>query len=637
MTREEFDSLIRKLEAVSRRHPRLYLARIIGLVALAYGYLLLILVGSLALAVAMIVMVIYVPATIKLALIGLIAFGGIFWAVARGLWVRLEPPTGPEITRAQAPKLFALLDELRAALQCRPFHKVLLIGEMNAAVVQIPRLGVFGWHTNYLLIGLPLMQSLAPEEFKAVLAHEFAHSSGGHGSFGNWLYRVRRTWQQVFEQMIRQRTRFGGVLFKFINWFWPVFNGHAFVLARANEYEADACSVRLAGADVAANALMRLPITGTLLGEKFWPDILSRANQDKEPPADVMLSLNRVLKNGLETTEAQKRLRQSFLLETNNADTHPCLKDRLRAMNRLPEGVDAKDFTVTPPPLPHESAAEIFLGTHAEVVARQLSDVWRKAIAANWAKRHEQAQKLAGELASLEAPAADVPLTPGQLWQKALKLIQLHSDKEAMPVIEHILALEPGHAAANFVLGRHRLEADDASGVALIEAAMAADYELTQQGCNLLYGYYRRNGQSDQLKPLEQRVDKFSEITALARQERNQVNAANTFTPHELTREQVDSLRQVVAAEPEIGSVVIARKQVQHFKSNPCFVIGLTLKVPAWKPRGSTANAKVLNRVLKQLQLPGQFLVFINGKNLKGLWTKIADVPGAAVYVRPPG
>ena len=61
MTREEFDVLIRKLEEVSRRHPRLYIARIVGLVALAYGYLALILFGSLAICVAMVAMVILRP------------------------------------------------------------------------------------------------------------------------------------------------------------------------------------------------------------------------------------------------------------------------------------------------------------------------------------------------------------------------------------------------------------------------------------------------------------------------------------------------------------------------------------------------------------------------------------------------
>jgi hypothetical protein len=54
------------------------------------------------------------------------------------------------------------------------FHHVLVTDDFNAAVVQAPRLGLFGWYRNYLLIGLPLAKALTVEQFKAVLAHEFA-------------------------------------------------------------------------------------------------------------------------------------------------------------------------------------------------------------------------------------------------------------------------------------------------------------------------------------------------------------------------------------------------------------------------------------------------------------------------------
>lgn len=74
---------------------------------------------------------------------------------------------------------------------------------------------------------------------------------------------------------------------------------------------------------------MRLPVNDTLLNEKFWPGIFERIKHEKEPPTDVILSQGQTLKAGLATDEAQKRLRQSFLMETNNADTHPSLKDRL--------------------------------------------------------------------------------------------------------------------------------------------------------------------------------------------------------------------------------------------------------------------------------------------------------------------
>jgi Zn-dependent protease with chaperone function len=385
VTRDEFDLLVRRLEVISGRHHGLYVARVVGLLTLAYGYLGLVLLGSLALAAGTIALVVVAHngAIIKPALFVIIGAGGMFWAVLRGLWVTLKLPEGQSVTRVQAPQLFAMLDELRAALDCRPFHRVLLVPEHNPAVVQIPRLGVFGWHRNYLLLGLPLMESLDPDEFKAVLAHEFAHSSRGHGRFGNWLYRVRRSWDRIFEQIARQRTRGGFVLVRFINWFWPLFNAHAFVLARANEYEADACSVRLAGADAAARALIRLPVDESLLSEQFWPHVFSRANQDAAPPSDVMRSLGQALRSGAPTEDGARWLRQAFLVETSNNDTHPCLKDRLRAMGRLPDAVNRGEFPPVPPP-PTQTAAAFFLGSHAETAAREMSDRWQQAIAGQW-------------------------------------------------------------------------------------------------------------------------------------------------------------------------------------------------------------------------------------------------------------
>ena len=631
MTREEFDVLIRKLEAASRRQPRLYLARIVGLVALAYGYLALILFGSLALCAAMVMLVVYAPATLKFGLVGLIAFGGIFWAVLRGLWVRLEAPKGQIVTRAQAPKLIALLDELRGSLNCRPFHQVLLVGNYNAAVVQIPRLGIFGWHRNYLLLGLPLMQALAPDEFKAVLAHEFAHSSRGHGRFGNWLYRVRRTWDQVFQQMAPQRSRFGFVLFKFLNWFWPIFNGHAFALARANEYEADACSVRLAGADAAARALMRLPVDGSLLQEVFWPHVFARANTDAQPPGDVALALGQTLKAGAATPDiAAGWLRRAFLLETNNVDTHPCLKDRLRAIGCLPDGVQRGEFPPPPPP-PAQSAAEEFLGPHAETVARLMSDEWQKAIAKQWSARHEQAKKLAQELAGLDqSPSA--PPSAAELWERARKLIDLKGDAEALPVVTQVLAIDPRHAGANFVLGRHHLAKDDPRGVELIETAMSADLSLTGDCCKLLYGHFARTGQRDKLRPLEHRVDAFREMAARAQRERAAISAKDSFLAAELTAEQLAALRNIFAAEPDIDAVAIARKAVQLMPQSPCFVVGLRLKVAWWKPRSTSANQALVNRVLGRMRLPGYLLVFVADQKLKALGKKVFAVPGAVIY-----
>jgi Zn-dependent protease with chaperone function len=635
--RDEFDALIRKLEAVSHQNPRLYFARVAGLVLLAYGYLGFILLGSLALSIAIVVGVVFVPnaLTIKLGLVGLVLFGGLFIAIARGLWIRMEPPTGLVVTREQAPKLFTLLDELRAALDCQPFHRVLLMGEHNAAVVQTPRLGLFGWHRNYLLLGLPLMQSLAPDEFKAVLAHEFAHSSRGHGRFGNWIYRVRRSWERIFEQMARQGSGGGRVLTAFLNWFWPQFNAHAFVLSRANEYEADACSVRLAGADAAANALMRLPVDGEFINEKFWPDIRTQVQHVKEPPANTMIALGQALKAGPSLEDSTRWMRQAFLIETSNADTHPCLKDRLRAMNRLPASFAQGEFPTSRPPTPEINAADFFLEREAEKLAQLLSENWRQDVSPHWAKWHEEARKIATDLAAMEKPS-DAPASADELWERAEKLIALHGDSGATPVIEQILALDAHHAAANFVRGRVLLEVDDPRGVTFLETAIASDVMLTPNACELLYAHFNRTGQRDKLRPLEERVDQFQADNALAQQERANITAASTFVFHELIPPQVAELKKVFETEPEVLSVAVVRKVVQHFPKVPCYVIGLRLDVSWWKPRGSTASQKLLNRLLPQIKMPGQFLLFVDEGNLKSLAKKVFAVPGAVIYQRPP-
>jgi Zn-dependent protease with chaperone function len=628
VTREEFDALIVRYERISRERPRLYLARIVGLVILAYGYLLLVLLGTLALSLLMIAMVIAAPATIKLALLGLVVFGGLFLAVLRGLRVRLDPPTGRPVTREQAPRLFALLDELRAALDCQPFHHVLLVNDLNAAVVQIPRLGIFGWHRNYLVLGLPLLTSLSPEEFRAVLAHEFAHSSRGHGRFGNWLYRVRQTWAQVIGQMVRQRTRWSWVLTKFLDWFWPKFSGHTFVLARANEYVADAGAVRLAGAENIGRALVRLRVDAALLGEKFWPEIFARANDSELPPADVMAELQQALQRGPNETDGARWLRQAFLLETSNADTHPSLKDRLRAIGWPATELDTPAL---PPPF-RTSAAEHFLGSETSAVARQLSQEWHDAIRAQWQERHAQARKLAEELAA--STPADAPPGAKQLWEKALKLVNLHGDDAALPVLQQVLALEPQHAGANFILGRLHLKTDDAQGIGLIENALRADPFLTEDGCGLLYAHFNRTGQRDRLRPLEHRVDQFREATALAQQERNQITAKDTFLSPELAPDQLAILKTILATEKDIASAAVARKQVQHFPQKPYRTLALKLDVPWWKLRRRSSNQKLVGRLVAQLKLADPYLVFVGESNLKALGQKVYAVPGSIIYVK---
>ena len=639
MTRQEFEAIVFQLEGRAKAAPFAFLLRTGALAALGYVYMLGVLLLMLLLTLAIVWLVLSVPngITIKLGLIGLIACGGMALAILKALWVRLPAPQGLELQRAHFPKLFQLIDELRARLNAPSFHAVLLVGEYNAAIVQSPRLGVFVLPRNYLLLGLPLMQGLGPEEFRAVLAHEFGHLSGNHGRFGNWLYRLRRTWERVFEELMRQRPgKLALLLTSFLNWFWPKFNAHAFVLSRANEYVADAVATELAGPGFAASALQRVKVHAAVLDQEFWPTLFQLANSEPEPPRDLYLRSEALFRAETDPARTARWLRTAFQLETNTADTHPCLKDRLRSFGALPPGVETGEFPSVLPPASATNAVRAFLGEQSEPITLRLAEQWASAVAPGWKQRFDQASHLREQLTKLEAATGTgaTPPTPEALWEKARVLVDLEGDRRAIPVLEQILAIEPRHAGACFVRGRAYLATDDASGVELVERAIAADQQLVPAGCDLLYSHYSRTGQRDKLRALEQRVDTHTDTEALARTERENIAASDTFITHGLTEAQIDHLRKAMQCETEVAALHVARKQVKVSPESPCFAIGVTVNISRWKPRSSAANQKLIARLVERLQLPGHVLLFANEKELKSLAKAVAAVPNSLVYQR---
>lgn len=633
MTREQFDAMVARLETSATSRPRLYMARVVGLVLLAYGYLALVLLLAFLIVAAVVAMIVFKPnaATIKLGIVfGLIA-GGLAWAIVKGLWVRIEPPTGIRLQRAESPELYGMLEELRRQLGSQPFHEVLLTSDYNAAVVQVPRLGALGWHRNYLMLGLPLMQSLGPEEFKAVLAHEFAHLSGGHGRFGNWLYRMRRSWERIFDQMVRQQSGGAWVLNVFVNWYWPKFNAHAFVLSRANEYEADACAARLVGPGAIADALTRIQVHDQLLDDRFWPEHFKRASVQEQAPGDTFQEMNRALVAGAPAPDIARWLRHAFLRETNNADTHPSLTDPLRSIDRLPEGAGQGRSPETFPPTPRASAATVFLGDREADLTGKISEDWRTAVQAGWAQRFEEAQKSLEELKALET-TPDAAESAETLWKRAALVLDLEGDRGAVEWIDKLLALEPQHAAANFVRGRSLLETDDARGVEFVERALTEDPTLTFQGFNVMGGHYVRTGQKERIRELEDRLEKHQEVEQLANAERAQLQARDVFEPHELTPGQLEGLVKAVSVEKEVAAVHVARKKVQHLSKNRCFVVCVTIDVSWWSFRSDSDNQKLVARILEQLEMPGYTLVFVGEGELKSFAKKVRAVPDSRIY-----
>lgn len=101
----------------------------------------------------------------------------------------------------------------------------------------MPKLGIFG-RKVILLLGLPMMKALSPEQLKAVLAHEIGHISGKHGLFTKWAYQMREAWGRLIESQELAGHKFSFLYKKFVEWYFPYFTAYSFVLMREHEREA---------------------------------------------------------------------------------------------------------------------------------------------------------------------------------------------------------------------------------------------------------------------------------------------------------------------------------------------------------------------------------------------------------------
>jgi Zn-dependent protease with chaperone function len=635
MTREEFDGLVRRVEAQVGHRPGALRLRVAGLAFAGYAGLLGGLLGVALLASLFFAFMFYADreGQILLGILGgAILFGG-GWAVLRVLLVRLPAPEGRAVTRAEAPALHSLLDELGVAARSARFHHVLVVSVCNASVVQVPRLGVLGWPRNYLLLGLPLLEGLSIGEVRAVLAHEFAHLSREHGRFGRWIYRLRRSWEKVFEQLAQPQLQ-GGVslrplVVKFINWFWPRFNAHAFVLSRANEYEADAVAAQLGGAKNIASALLRIEQHHRHLEEAFWPGVWKLANVEPLPPTGVYLRLRDTLRAGPADADGRQWVVQAFRLTTTNADTHPCLTDRWRALGRLHE-LPAPMLL----PAPQPSAAEVLLGPALESIRDDVEQRWRKDCEAPWRDRHARATALSHRLTSIDTTVATAAADVDRLWDKARVLIDLHGDDGAKPLLREVLALRPDHPAANFHLGRMLLEADDAEGEELMHRAMNEDDQLVPHACGVLHAHFRRTGRADKLRETTARLDRYEQDLAASHAERRSVRASDPLIPHGLSAGELTALRELLASEPDLVAAELGRKELRYFSNQKLFLLCVHARRAWHRLPNSARDQELVNRLSQRVRLPGRVLVFAPNGDFRPLARKLRTVPGAAIIGR---
>ncbi|MEZ5498411.1 MAG: M48 family metalloprotease [Steroidobacteraceae bacterium] len=595
MNREEFTALVERMEVFASANPAAYRWRVLAWAGLGYGYLLLLIAGLLA------ICALLVLSLTKLRYLGiklLYVLLPTLYIVARSLWVRFEPPQGPRLQREDAPELFQVLDEFRTRLRTPKVHEVVITPELNAAVVQIPRLGPIGWYRNYLLLGLPLLKGLTVQQFQAVLAHELGHLSGGHGRVGNWIYRLRRIWEQLDDQLQAHAAAGAGLIRRFFHWYSPRFNAISFPLARANEYEADAASVQLTSAKAAAQALTGVNVLASYLDQKYWPTIHAAAKDQAEPSfspyTQFLASDLRTVPQG----ECEQWQARALARATTHADTHPSLSDRLRAIGAPAEFA---------PPGPGAGADRLLSAAMPRLEA-QFDQEWRERIAESWQRFHDDTRKARERLAELRPQAGqDLPI------DQMLELADLEErvgdgESRALALRQAAVERHPDSIDARFVLARQQLQAQDAAGITPLEQICAGHLAYGAAAAEVLRDYYWQRGESNKAHAWHDRHVELAASLNAARRERDVLLTSDSYLPHGLDEATVARLVAQLAGLAHLRRVYLVRKQTRYFVEHPFYVLGFSCsRWPGFVDEGKVAETQ--HNIREQLEFPGETMI----------------------------
>lgn len=257
----------------------------------------------------------------------------------RVLWSVAALPDGVRLPPLAAGALHDKVSQMSADFGGAGVDSIWITGDMNAAVVQRPRWGLVGRMQTHLLIGLPLAHSISPQQFSAVLAHEFGHLSLQRTGAAAWARHLVAWWFRVSDGLAERLPWTATIIDR-----WTSADiMRSIELAHVDEFEADAAAARRVGAESVANTLLEVAIKERFLFEDYWCKVLQQSMVRRRPLIRPYREMALGMSAGFRAPANAASVMSSLHDENpDGADLmHPTVWERLEALGMPVDCLDA--------------------------------------------------------------------------------------------------------------------------------------------------------------------------------------------------------------------------------------------------------------------------------------------------------
>ncbi|MCJ8273030.1 MAG: M48 family metalloprotease, partial [Psychrosphaera sp.] len=382
------------------------------------------------------------------------------------------------------------------------------------------------------------------------------------------------------------------------NWYSPRFSAYSFALARLNEYEADGIAAQLSSANNTASALVKLPVYASHFEQQFWPKFSEQIHQHPKPVvlpyADM---INFIETQPLVDTQVQSAIEFARKEVTNYHDPHPCLSDRLKALE-----VEDVSFQQTT-----QCAGKTLLADTLEAIANQLDQHWLVGSQEQWQQEHLNIKHEKDTLAQLQRQTMS-NLTQDELWQLAILTEKFNDEEQSLPLYKSYHNQYSDDCKGSFALGRLQLAQFDESGLELLELATKMD-EFIEPAGQLAYHYLVTQDKTEQAQYWLDKVHSLEQIYHKAEQERASISAKDTIIKPIINQQDFDYLIAQVKAHKKVKTVWVAQKQLKYFTQSAVFVFAIEGK------SGFYLSDNLAQKVVEKVEVQSNHLLFVLSKS----------------------
>lgn len=359
------------------------------------------------------------------------------------LRLRLQMPDGYQLHEESSPELFNLIREIAIENRQMPIGRVIVTPHFELDIVKTPVCVLPVWSRNTLVVGLPLVQMMPPNVFRAMVARKLCQHNWFRNPLLHWLHQCHGAWQQYLGYCLQHRSPVNDVLAFFYLGYAAIYRRLVEPVARLDGLSADRRTLKIINDEDIVESIEYLFVVGMYIEKIFWPRLRNFAYKNNRYDLFPFAAL---AKSGLESLSRLDV--NQWLAEEMNRGHSPRW-----GVSSMATRLDALGHNeVFPLYIISDSAAGMYIGRALPGLIEQTDSEWRTQCLPAWQAVDDIRRKQQALLVLLQKQFAARGYSLSDWYQYVRHAVELRVWSAAKLLLKMVLFARLGSSRASRTL-----------------------------------------------------------------------------------------------------------------------------------------------------------------------------------------